>query len=65
MVFTNENCGLLSTLDPVDLAAKIDEGLTEEKVRGNECNLKAGEYNWEKIITAVENYYTEINKVEF
>lgn len=56
-IFAQGQCGVVSTLNPVDFAEKIEDTLTNGKRGGDICRLKAREYDWEVIIDMIENYY--------
>lgn len=59
-VFTRDGCGVLSSLDPLDLSHKIQVLLERGDSDRNVLRMKASEYDWEKITDIIEDYYCRI-----
>jgi len=56
-MFARDGCGLLSSLDSRDLAAKVREILFGEGYDPVACRERAQAYDWEAVTGRVEGYY--------
>jgi glycosyltransferase involved in cell wall biosynthesis len=61
-VFARDGCGLMSSLDPLDLSGKIQVLLESGGSDKSMLRMKASEYDWEKITDMVEDYYSIVTK---
>jgi glycosyltransferase involved in cell wall biosynthesis len=61
-VFAGDGCGLLSSLDPTDLAEKCGVLLEAGEDIREKCRSKARNYDWEAIAERMEEYYGEVRR---
>lgn len=60
--FVRNGCGLLSSLDPLDLSEKIQLTMCPDTDNSTQCRLQAREYDWGAITAMIENYYLLVQR---
>lgn len=63
-IFAEGGCGLLSSLDPADMATKLHDILTETRKDPDGCRFAARDYDWEVVTERLETYYRKMRNLK-